>query len=114
LQKKADDRYSRASEMASDLQMVKMMLDLPLNSGEASSAAGAAGTTPSLGSAKLYATTLGMKKPSTAVLQTPMRASAEAAAADAAPRAAHAPTGPLIWVGAALAWSRLASAPCNS
>src|SRR5262249_40411745 len=35
LQKNPDDRYSRASEMASDLQMVKMMLDLPLKSGDA-------------------------------------------------------------------------------
>jgi serine/threonine-protein kinase len=104
LQKKADDRYSRASEMASDLQMVKMMLDLPLNSGEGASAAGGAAATPSLGSAKLYATSIGMKKPSTAVLHTPMRASAEAAAADAAPRAAHgANRSGLIWVGAALA-----------
>jgi len=104
LQKKADDRYSRASEMASDLQMVKMMLDLPLNSGEGASAGAAAAATPSLGSAKLYATSIGMKKPATAVLQTPMRGSAEAAAADAAPRAAHGGNkSGLIWVGAAVA-----------
>jgi serine/threonine-protein kinase len=104
LQKKADDRYSRASEMASDLQMVKMMLDLPLNSAEgASVAAGMAGT-PSVGSAKLYATTIGTKNPATALVQTPMRGSAEAAAADAAPRAAHgANRSGLIWVGAAVA-----------
>jgi serine/threonine-protein kinase len=103
LQKNADDRYSRASEMASDLQMVKMMLDLPLNSAEGVGVAGAAAAAPGMGSAKLYATTLGMKKPATAVLQTPMRASAEAAAADAAPRAAHgANRSSLIWVGAAV------------
>jgi hypothetical protein len=51
----------------------------------------------------LYATTIGMKKPATAVLQTPMRASAEAVAADAAPRAAHgANRSGLIWVGTAV------------
>jgi serine/threonine-protein kinase len=104
LQKKADDRYSRASEMASDLQMVKMMLDLPLNSGEGASAGGGTAGTASAGSAKLYATTIGMKKPATAVLQTPMRGSAEAAAADAAPRAAHgANRSGLMWVGVAVA-----------
>jgi serine/threonine-protein kinase len=104
LQKKADDRYSRASEMASDLQMVKMMLDLPLNSGEGASAAAGMAGTPSVGSAKLYATTIGMKNPATALVQTPMRGSAEAAAADAAPRAAHgANRSGLLWVGAAVA-----------
>src|SRR5580765_8582185 len=46
LQKNADDRYSRASEMASDLQMVKMMLDLPLNSAEGAGVAGAAASGP--------------------------------------------------------------------
>ena len=102
LQKNADDRYSRASEMASDLQMVKMMLDLPLNSGEAAAAGGTTGT-GSLGSAKLYATTIGMKKPVTAAAQTPMRATAEAVAADAAPRASHgANRSGMVWVAAAI------------
>jgi serine/threonine-protein kinase len=82
LKKDPDERYSRASEMASDLQMVKMMLDLPLHT-----EAPTEGT--ALQTLKLHATTIGAKVGSgaTAALNTPMRATAVAAAADAAPRA---------------------------
>ena len=102
LKKNPDERYSRASEMASDLQMVKMMLDLPLHSG----GTGPLGTTaaPTL---LLNATTIGAKVASgaTALLNTPMRGSAVAAAADASPRAdaSDKPAGRgLIWGVAAL------------
>jgi hypothetical protein len=84
LQKNPDDRYSRASEMSSDLQMVKMMLDLPLKTTD--------GDTGPLGTiGPLHATTLGAKGAAasgavTAMIDTPMRASAAARAADAAPR----------------------------
>ena len=84
LQKNPDDRYSRASEMSSDLQMVKMMLDLPLKSGDDTGPQQQA-----IGA--LHATTLGAKAAAasqvTTMLDAPMRASAAARAADAAPRA---------------------------
>ena len=60
LKKNPDERYSRASEMSSDLQMVKMMLDLPLNSGEAPATMAAANAT-----GKFYATTIGILRPGT-------------------------------------------------
>jgi serine/threonine-protein kinase len=56
LKKNPDERYSRASEMSSDLQMVKMMLDLPLNSGESPATVAAANAT-----GKFYATTIGSR-----------------------------------------------------
>ncbi len=84
LQKNPDDRYSRASEMSSDLQMVKMMIDLPLKTTE-----GDTGPLQTIG--PLHATTLGAKSATpggavTTMLDAPMRASAAARAADAAPR----------------------------
>ena len=56
LKKNPDERYSRASEMSSDLQMVKMMLDLPLQSGEAPATTAAANAT-----GKFYATQIGLR-----------------------------------------------------
>jgi serine/threonine-protein kinase len=90
LQKDPDQRYGRASEMSSDLQMVKMMLDLPLKSGD--------DTGPQATMGALHATTLGSKTAASAAVTTmldaPMRASAAARAADAAPAgAAHAGKG---------------------
>src|SRR5579864_969851 len=84
LQKSPDDRYSRASEMSSDLQMVKMMLDLPLKTTD-----GDTGPQQTIG--PLHATTLGAKAAAsggavTTMIDAPMRASAAARAADAAPR----------------------------
>jgi hypothetical protein len=89
LQKNADDRYSRASEMSSDLQMVKMMLDLPLKTD------GDTGPQATMG--PLHATTLGARAAAptgavTAMIDTPMRASAAARAADAAPRGPATPS----------------------
>jgi hypothetical protein len=89
LQKNPDDRYSRASEMSSDLQMVKMMLDLPLKTD------GDTGPQATIGA--LHATTLGAKAAAssgavTAMIDTPMRASAAARAADAAPRGPATPS----------------------
>jgi hypothetical protein len=104
LQKNPDDRYSRASEMSSDLQMVKMMLDLPLKTTD-----GDTGPQQTIG--PLHATTLGAKTPATGsavttMLDTPMRASAAARAADAAPRssatAAKAGSAPIIGIAAAV------------
>jgi hypothetical protein len=84
LQKNPDDRYSRASELAADLQMVKMMLDLPLKTSE-----GDTGAQQSLG--PLHATVLGAKAAAAGgalptMIDAPMRSSAAARAADAAPR----------------------------
>src|SRR5579863_3299139 len=84
LQKNPDDRYSRASEMASDLQMVKMMLDLPLKTSD-----GDSGAQPGMG--PLHATVLGAKAAAAVaagagpltMIDAPMRASAAARAADA-------------------------------
>lgn len=80
LAKNPNERYSRASEMAADLQMVKMMLDLPLNT-----SSGGSGDT-----GKLYATTIREKTATgaqTPMLNARMRSSAVDATADAAPRA---------------------------
>ncbi|MCC7010206.1 MAG: serine/threonine protein kinase [Acidobacteria bacterium] len=98
LQKNPNERYSRASEMAADLQMTKMMLDLPLNQAGASSAEG---------TGKLHATVLrertatGAQQP---ILNAKMRPSAVEAAADAAPRQRAAESGsrPLV-IGAVAA-----------
>jgi serine/threonine-protein kinase len=87
LKKNPDERYSRASEMAADLQMVKMMLDLPIR-------ADAAGRSAELGNTatlRLHATSLRPKTgpapgTSSEILNVPMRRSAVEAAADAAPR----------------------------
>jgi serine/threonine-protein kinase len=84
LQKNPDERYSRASEMSSDLQMVKMMLDLPLKSGD--------DTGPPQTMGPLHASAMAAKAAAaggavTTMLDAPMRASAAARAADAAPRA---------------------------
>jgi len=84
LQKNPDDRYSRASEMSSDLQMVKMMIDLPLKTTDGD-------TGPQATMGPLHATALGAKAAvasgaMTAMIDAPMRASAAARAADAAPR----------------------------
>jgi serine/threonine-protein kinase len=56
LKKNPDERYSRASEMSSDLQMVKMMLDLPLNAGEPAASTAAANAT-----GRFHATAIGMR-----------------------------------------------------
>ena len=88
LKKDPDERYARASDMAADLQMVKMMLDLPLHTGSTGAMnAASAGDPPTL---KLHATSIVGRtatSPATVLINTPMRATAVAAAADAAPRA---------------------------
>ena len=81
LQKNPNDRYSRASEMASDLQMVKMMLDLPLKGGTE-------GTNPAMNemTLRLYASSkekTGANQAAVLVDQK-MRKSAEEQRADAA------------------------------
>jgi eukaryotic-like serine/threonine-protein kinase len=95
LQKNPNDRYGNATEMASDLQTVKMMVDLPLNPGEAADPSAATmllqgpPTRPKTGSV------------TPGVLHARMRPSAAAAAADAAPRArVEAPQkSNMMWVG---------------
>jgi hypothetical protein len=101
LQKNPDDRYSRASELASDLQMVKMMLDLPLKTSD-----GDTGPQPSMG--PLHATVLGAKAAAAGagaltMIDAPMRASAAARAADAAPRDTTAKSGSGMIMGIAAA-----------
>jgi serine/threonine-protein kinase len=89
LKKNPDERYSRASEMAADLQMVKMMLDPPLHSTDP-------GTVKPI-TGQLHAVSIGSKvaaADATVVRNTPMRASKEAAAADAAARLDARKTGP--------------------
>jgi hypothetical protein len=75
--------------MASDLQMVKMMLDLPLNS-TTGAPAGASTGGSGASTGKLFATTIRDRAATgpapNPALNTRMRASAVAAAADAAPR----------------------------
>jgi serine/threonine-protein kinase len=82
LMKNPNERYARASEMAADLQMVKMMLYLPLSSGVPGTSSGNTG--------KLNATLIREKTGAggtAAALNQRMRGSAVAAVADAAPRA---------------------------
>jgi hypothetical protein len=101
LKKNPDERYSHASEMAADLQMVKMMLDLPLHTG----GTGPVGATP-VPTMMLHATSIGAKAAAGAsgLLNAPMRGSAVAAAADAAPRADTAkPAGRGLILGVAAA-----------
>jgi len=101
LMKNPNERYARASEMAADLQMVKMMLDLPLGNGDAKASSGNTG--------KLNATLIrektGAASPAAAALNQRMRGSAVAAVADAAPRASvedHSKKS-LVWIGGAIA-----------
>jgi serine/threonine-protein kinase len=88
LRKNPNERYGHAREMASDLQTVRMMLDLPLSG---SPTLPASATTTVIAKSDLFATALQMPGPRPAAPQTgglgdiPMRASAEAALADAAP-----------------------------
>jgi len=110
LEKDPNNRYSRASEMASDLQMVKMMLDLPLNNP-------GGGPNPAIGdvTTRLYATTIREKtSPNVAkpALDAPMRSSAVAAAADAAPRqrAEHGSRGTILGVAALVVLGLVAAA----
>jgi hypothetical protein len=89
LQKNPTDRYARAGEMASDLQTVKMMLDLPLHSGSGTGPMTSPSAATTVVSAPLFARTMRPRtgpQPADA-LNAPMRSSAVAATADAAPRA---------------------------
>jgi hypothetical protein len=103
LQKNPNDRYSRASEMASDLQMVKMMLDLPLKGGTAD-------TNPAMNemTLRLYAQTkekTGSNAAAAALVDQKMRTSAEEQKADAAVdarRAAPSAKGMIYGVAAAV------------
>jgi len=83
LQKNPNDRYGNATEMASDLQTVKMMIDLPLN-------ADTGAVDPSAATTLLQASPVrpktGAHTPGSGALHARMRPSAAAAAADAAPR----------------------------
>jgi len=89
--------------------MVKMMLDLPLNAGDGTMAAAASGTSGSAGAPrmstdKLYATTIGMKKPSTAEMQPRGKSGAQAAVANAsAPQAPAKKSSTGMWIGIAAA-----------
>jgi serine/threonine-protein kinase len=98
LKKHPDERYSRASEMAADLQMVKMMIDLPMRADDG----GVGG-----GTGKLHTPIKsGTGAVATVVMRTPMRGSAVAAAADAAPaqRALQEKSGPpVMWIGGGVA-----------
>ncbi|HUF49126.1 MAG TPA: serine/threonine-protein kinase [Vicinamibacterales bacterium] len=79
LEKNPADRYPRAQEMASDLQTVRLMLDLPLKSDDGQVGGGSEVVT------QLFAT---MPRPSTnapSASNVKMRQSAAEAAADAAP-----------------------------
>jgi len=116
LQKDPKDRYARAQEMASDLQTVRLMLDLPLKPDGAERMA-----TPNPDVVtQLFAT---MPRPATdapGISNVKMRRSAADMAADAAPagRAATAAFNPVyvlvalvvIIGGAAAAWSLLGAA----
>jgi serine/threonine-protein kinase len=103
LKKNPDERYSRASEMSSDLQMVKMMLDLPLQSGETPATTAAANAT-----GKFYATMIGSRPGtgtgSTTKIDVPIRPGGQSAAlptvAGAQPPASNRT---LLLVGAAAA-----------
>jgi hypothetical protein len=86
LQKNPDERYNRASEMVSDLQMVRMVLDPPLQALETGRSTG--GMPHTLG--RLHATSLRQRasETPTTALEIPMRATAEDEAAAAAARGA--------------------------
>jgi serine/threonine-protein kinase len=104
LQKNPNDRYGKASEMAADLQMVRMMLDLPLGSDRTPTG----GIGASVATMPLHATSLraGSGGTPAAALNARIRPSAVAASADAAPRARaaeSAKSGATIWIGAAAA-----------
>jgi hypothetical protein len=99
LAKNPNERYARASEMAADLQMVKMMLDLPLGTGDKAGGSGNTG--------KLNATLIREKTGSSATaaaLNQRMRGSAVAAVADAAPRSGVDDHGKksLVWIVGAI------------
>jgi len=105
LKKNPDERYSRASEMASDLQMVRMMLDLPLHPPDASQG----GKTMSPQTVRLFATTIGTRPAmgaATAALETPMREAADTAGTLAAGTTASSKT-PMI-AGAAVVVAAIA------
>jgi len=108
LKKNPDERYSRASEMASDLQMVRMMLDLPLQPADPTQAG-----KPAPQTARLYATTIGTRPgamgAATAALETPMRDTADTGGTGALTGAATAASSkmPLI-AGAAVVVAVLA------
>jgi hypothetical protein len=103
LQKNPNERYGRASEMASDLQTVKMMFDLPLHGGGTGPLTSSSTAVTTVVNPSLYASTV---KPKTggqtsAVLNARMRSSAVAAAADATPRARDEDRrSGLLWIGA--------------
>jgi hypothetical protein len=84
LQKNPDDRYNRAAEMSADLQMVRLVLDPPLQTLETHRHS----ATSPLTLGKLHATQMRPRtgEQPTAVLETPMRATAEDEAAAAAGR----------------------------
>lgn len=104
LQKNPEDRYSRASEMASDLQVVKMMADVPLSP--------VAGAPDATSTGRLFATGVTNKTLATARRQSGTTSSAAPPAASATPAkaliAGMAAAGVLV-VG--LAWFLLRSGP---
>jgi serine/threonine-protein kinase len=105
LQKDPNDRYTRAAEMAADLQTMKMMLDLPLGAERTPTG----GLLASAATLQLHATSMRPRSGGTpsGVLNARIRPSAMAASADAAPRAraadARAGSAMTIWIGAAAA-----------
>ena len=119
LQKDPNDRYGKAAEMAADLQMVRMMLDLPLGTERTQTGpipGTAAGTMylhamrPRTGGTPTDALQGTALRPGTggtpAAMNARIRPSAVAASADAAPRARTAETGrssATIWIGAGAA-----------
>jgi serine/threonine protein kinase len=103
LQKNPNERYSRASEMASDLQTVKMMFDLPLHGSGTGPLSTSSTAVTTVVNPPLYANTMRSRTdPSGSnVLNAPMRTSAVAATADAAPRARDEDKrSGLLWIGA--------------
>jgi hypothetical protein len=103
LQKNPNERYARASEMASDLQTVKMMFDLPLHGSGTGPLASPSTAVTTVVNPPLYATTMRPKTggQTSAVLNARMRTSAVAAAADATPRARDEDKrSGLVWIGA--------------
>ena len=103
LQKNPNERYARASEMASDLQTVKMMFDLPLHGGGTGPLTSSSTAVTTVVNPPLYASAVRPKtgNQTSPVLNARMRTSAVAAAADATPRARDEDKrSGMLWIGA--------------
>jgi len=105
LQKNPDHRYAKAKEMASDLQMVRAMLDPPLHSGHTPIAGMTTGGTTMM-NVPLYATQQNTMGPVTrgAVMNAEIRSAAVDAAAEfvATARPEEKSKSTIMWVGGAV------------